>query len=95
MLGGDVSKLWYHVEQFQNGIPPTFHHPLHPAFHSIPSTGLPAVLRRAAGEKLGQLREDLMHPLQPQQHSRQVVSRLLAFSRKAFEHVNWIAAGTF
>eukprot|EP00435_Cladocopium_sp_Y103_P049282 s2035_g14.t2 len=42
------------------------------------------------GEKLGQLREDLMHPLQPQQHSRQVVSRLLAFSRKAFEHVNWI-----
>lgn len=42
------------------------------------------------GEKLGQLREDLMHPLQPKQHSRQVVSRLLAFSRKAFEHVNWI-----
>eukprot|EP00434_Breviolum_minutum_P032255 symbB.v1.2.028528.t1/scaffold3032.1/size64972/8 len=42
------------------------------------------------GEKLKQLRGDLLQPLQPQQHSRQVISRLLAFSRKAFEHANWI-----
>ena len=77
-----IFTLFFHVEEFQHGIPPISHQPQ--TTHNS----------RSAGEKLGQLREDLMHPLQPKQHSRQVVSRLLAFSRKAFEHVNWIAAGT-
>ncbi|CAK9038327.1 ATP-dependent Clp protease proteolytic subunit 2 (Endopeptidase Clp 2) [Durusdinium trenchii] len=42
------------------------------------------------GDKLKELRSDLLQPLQPEQHSRQVVSRLLAFSRKAFEHTNFM-----
>ncbi|CAJ1341588.1 unnamed protein product [Effrenium voratum] len=41
-------------------------------------------------ERLRELRGDLMSPLQPEGHSRQVVSRLLAFGRKAFEHANWM-----
>jgi len=42
------------------------------------------------GDKLRHLRADLVQPLQAQGHTRQVVSRLLAFGRKAFEHSNWM-----
>ncbi|CAE7248752.1 clpP2 [Symbiodinium necroappetens] len=42
------------------------------------------------GDKLRHLHADLVQPLQAQGHTRQVVSRLLAFSRKAFEHSNWM-----
>ncbi|CAE6955826.1 unnamed protein product [Symbiodinium natans] len=42
------------------------------------------------GEKLRHLHTDLVQPLQAQGHTRQVVSRLLAFGRKAFEHSNWM-----